>query len=415
MSGWPDDDPLAIPGTRGELVSSHREDDRPDRWRSHPIAGLLLRALALLIPFGVSLACIVALTKLVPRPHGTALIAWYLGICTVSWLVLALAQRPLGRLLPLAVLLELALVFPDNAPSRAQLARRAGSTRALRQLLASPQNETVQQAAERVLALVGALAKHDRKTRGHAERVRSLTDLIAERMALPQHDRDRLRWAALLHDIGKLHVSAELLNKDGKPTSQEWDIIRQHPAHGAAMAAPLMGWLEGWGDVIVQHHERWDGAGYPHGLAGAEICLGARIVSVADAYDVMTSTRAYKKPIGRAAALRDLIRCAGSQFDPEVVRAMVAVPSRRLVVAMGPLSWVSGLPFVGQTAVVTQTSTAIGAAALTGAAAFSPVFDLSPAPHPTPLSGVSPVHAHSHLAGASRQTISAVAENTGDN
>src|SRR3954452_20309547 len=416
MSGWPVDDPLAIRGPRGELVSSHREDDRPDRWRSHPIAGLLLRALALLIPFGVSLACIVALTKLVPRPHGTAMIAWYLGICTTSWLVLAFAQRPLGRLLPLAVLLELALVFPDNAPSRAQLARRAGSTRALRQLLESPQNETVQQAAERVLSLVGALAKHDRKTRGHAERVRSLTDLIAEPMALPQHDRDRLRWAALLHDSGKLHVSAELLNKDGKPTSQEWDIIRQHPAHGAAMAAPLMGWLEGWGDVIVQHHGRWDGAGYPHGLAGAEICLGARIVSVADAYDVMTSTRAYKKPIGRAAALRDLTRCAGSQFDPNVVRAMVAVPSRRLVVAMGPLSWVSGVPFVGQTAVVSQTGTVLGAAALTGAAAFSPVFDLSTAPHPTALSVPGAVHAHSRPPGTSATTLasSTSTEHTSD-
>src|SRR4029079_5355465 len=130
-----------------------------------------------------------------------------------------------------AVLLELALTFPDNAPSRAHLARRAGSTRALRQLLLSPPNETVQEAAERVLALVGALAKHDRKTRGHAERVRSLTDLIAERMALPDHDGDRLRWAALLHDIGKLHVSAELLNKDGKPTADEWDVIRRHPEH----------------------------------------------------------------------------------------------------------------------------------------------------------------------------------------
>src|SRR5947199_249422 len=86
------------------------------------------------------------------------------------------------------------------------------------------------------LRRVARLAKHDRKTRGHAERVRALTDLLAERMSLPQGDRDRLRWAALLHDIGKLNIAGSLLNKDGKPNAQEWEIIRRHPEHGAQIA-----------------------------------------------------------------------------------------------------------------------------------------------------------------------------------
>ena len=88
-----------------------------------------------------------------------------------------------------------------------------------------------------------------------------------------------------------------------------------------------MDWLDGWGDVIVQHHEKWDGSGYPRGLAGERICLGARIVAVADAYDVMTAARAYKRPIGRANALRELVACSGSHFDPEVVRALISVRS----------------------------------------------------------------------------------------
>jgi putative nucleotidyltransferase with HDIG domain len=379
-------------------VSSHRPDERANRWEQHRFAGATLRALAILLPFAASLATILLLAHLIPRPHGDAVLLWYVAICAVSWGVLAVVQRPLSRLLPLAVLLELALVFPDRAPSRAVLAHRAGSTRELRRLLAAPADETVQQAAERVLALVGVLARHDRKTRGHAERVRALTDLLAERMSLPERDRDRLRWAALLHDIGKLRVPTELLNKDGKPTSTEWDVIRQHPEHGAEIAAPLMEWLDGWGDVIVQHHERWDGGGYPHRLSGEQICLGARIVSVADAYDVMTSTRAYKKPIGHPAALRELTRCSGGQFDPAVVRAMVAVPNRRLIVAVGPLSWVTGLPVIGQSTAVAstvaaQTGTALGAAALAGATALTPAFGMSPAPHPAPVTKLGHQHA----------------------
>ena len=352
------------------------QDASGSRWERRWMAGLAVRIVTAVVPFVLAIGTIGALGHLVPRPDGGLLAGWYAGICTASWLVLWQAQRMLHRLLPLAGLLEMSLLFPDKAPSRLRLARRVASKRDLEQMLSAAgrpgRHESTQEAAERILTLVSALSEHDRGTRGHSERVRVLSDLIAVRMGLSEHDRDRLRWAALLHDIGKLQVSTGLLNKPATPTPREWEEIRRHPRHGAEMAAPLLDWLESWGDVIVQHHEKWDGSGYPAGLAGTDICLGARIVSVADAFDVMTAARAYKKPSGRATALRELVACSGTHFDPEVVRALITTPQHRLLMTMGPLSWITGLPLLGQaptalTATLTsQATAALGAAALTG-------------------------------------------------
>jgi hypothetical protein len=167
-----------------------------------------------------------------------------------------------------------------------------------------------------------------------------------------------LRWAALLHDIGKLTVRSDTLNKPEALDAAEWEAIQAHPHEGARLAAPLLDWLGPWGDAIAQHHERFDGAGYPAGLAGEEISHAARIVAVADSYDTMTSARAYQKPKSTAAARRELVACAGTQFDPVIVRAFLAISLPRLLWAVGPVSLLVHVPFLTQLQQAGQVSLA---------------------------------------------------------
>jgi len=304
-----------------------------DRWRRRAVGATLLRAAVLAGPVLASFGAAWALRPALPPAGSLAGRAGHLLVLlTVSTLVLLVVDRLARRALPLVTLLNLSMLFPDRAPSRLRVARAAIRRHPIEEQLAKVREAGADPGAvaEEILALVAALSRHDRPTRGHAERVRMFTDLLAEELKVPERDRDLLRWAAILHDIGKLRVPVTLLNKPGKPTEAEWAQLKAHPLHGAEMAAALLPWLGEWGSVIVEHHERYDGTGYPTGLVGAQISLGARIVSVADAYDVMTAARAYKRPVSRAAALAELVRFSGSQFDPTVVRAMVAVGAPRL-------------------------------------------------------------------------------------
>ena len=247
--------------------------------------------------------------------------------------------------------------------------------------------------AREILTLVAAMRAHDRPTRGHAERVRMFTDLLAEQLHVPRRDRDLLRWAAILHDIGKLRVASTLLNKPGKPTAAEWVLLKAHPQHGAEIAAGLLPWLGEWAEVVVSHHERYDGTGYPVGQRGTGIPYGARIVAVADAYDVMTAARAYQRPVSRAAALAELVRFSGTQFDPAVVRAMVTVGAPRLRRAQGLVAWLADVPMVAGSVPAATLARVVGAGALatgavTGTAAVLP----APTPPPPATSAAGQQH-----------------------
>ena len=344
------------------------------RWRSRPVLSALVRALAFAIPVAASVAAAVALSRVLPRPGGgAAVVAWWAAVVACSTVVLMAVDRLARRLLPLAALLKLSMLFPDRAPDRFWVAFRAGTVGNLQQRLQEAREhgfaDEPARAAARILTLVGALTAHDRRTRGHSERVRAFNELLAEEMHLTQYDRDRLRWAALLHDIGKLHTSPRILNKPDTPSIGEWEVLRRHPEDGARIIAPLRKWLGPWAVTVEEHHERWDGHGYPKGLAGDRISLGARIVAVADAFEVMTAPRPYRRPVSAEAARQELARCAGSYFDPTVVRAFLNISIGRLRKIIGPISWLAQLPFLGSVPRLEGAAASMGWQAVTTAGA----------------------------------------------
>jgi putative nucleotidyltransferase with HDIG domain len=342
---------------------------REGRWAGRPVLSAGLVVVAHALPIGAAVATSALLSRQLTEPHGwTGHLGQWTLLFAASTAVLLVVDRGAKRLLPLAALLKLSMLFPDAAPKRLTVARKSGSVRNLQARLEEAKalgaDDQPTRAAEVILALVGALHAHDRHTRGHSERVRWFTDLLAEELKLPPADRDRLRWAALLHDIGKLQIPTRILNKPGKLVRREWRHIHRHPEAGARIVAPLAPWLGEWSATIEQHHEKYDGTGYPHGLKGDEISLGARIVAVADAYEVMTAVRAYKKAASAATARKELTRSAGTHFDPAIVRAFLNISIGRLRWVSGPVAWVAQIPFVGWVPRLAE-----GAAAVSGQAA----------------------------------------------
>lgn len=308
-------------------------------------------------------------------------VAWVLQAIVVAVLVSVVAERATRRFLPLAFVLNQTLVFPDQAPSKFGAALRANNLgridQRIQEIKESPGDRSEQQAAIDGLSLVAALSTHDRFTRGHTERVRAHADLIAKELGLSPDDRARLAWGVLLHDIGKLTVPEEILNKKTPLTDAEWATLNEHPAASAQFLEPMSDWLGEWGLAAAEHHERWDGNGYPNGLSGTDISLAGRITAVADAYDVITSARSYKAPMSAEAARHELVRCAAGQFDPVVVRAMlqVSVGKKR---NFGFWSWLTEMPTIARllASLGTNSAGAVVAMAASVATVAAPIVDL---------------------------------------
>jgi HD-GYP domain-containing protein (c-di-GMP phosphodiesterase class II) len=173
-------------------------------------------------------------------------------------------------------------------------------------------------------AVVNTLEARDPYTRGHTERVTTIAKAIAGRMGLSDEELFTIEIGALLHDVGKIGVTDEILRKPGPLDSGEYEDIQEHPAKGRAILSNIA-YLKGAIPCVLHHHERYDGSGYPERLAGADIPLPGRIISVADAVDAMTSNRPYRQAMPWRRALAELRRGAGRQFDPKVVRAFLGV------------------------------------------------------------------------------------------
>jgi HD-GYP domain-containing protein (c-di-GMP phosphodiesterase class II) len=174
------------------------------------------------------------------------------------------------------------------------------------------------------IVLAEVVDADDAYTGMHTRDVVELSVGVADRLGLDSDRRRNVEFGALLHDVGKVAIPKEILNKPGPLTDAEWEIMRSHTIEGQRMLDRVGGFMRDVGHIVRGSHERMDGAGYPDGLAGDAIPLEARIIAACDAYNAMTTTRPYRRAMDAASAAAELVRCAGTQFDPLVVEALLA-------------------------------------------------------------------------------------------
>ncbi|KIL09589.1 diguanylate cyclase [Clostridium botulinum] len=175
-----------------------------------------------------------------------------------------------------------------------------------------------------IKTLISVINAKDKYTYGHVERVVIYSRIIADKLKLSEYDKKILIYGAYMHDIGKINISKEILIKKMKITSEEWKILKQHPANGVEIIKSVES-LKMLIPLIINHHERYDGKGYPNKLKGKEIPYLARILTVVDSFDAMTSNRPYNDRKTYEEGIEELERCSGTQFDPEIVKAFIEV------------------------------------------------------------------------------------------
>lgn len=196
-------------------------------------------------------------------------------------------------------------------------------------------NVTLHQFAE---SLGAAIDAKDDLTRTHSQEVAIMTHHLAVGLGLDEERCEAFHIAGHLHDIGKIGIPDHILKKDGPLTPAEWEQMRRHPAIGYAILKPVQAMIQGEriADMVLAHHERFDGSGYPHGLAGKEIPLGARIIAVADAVSAMIGHRRYRREDPWEEAVAEILRCSVSHFDPQVVRVFLSREKELYSLLHGP-------------------------------------------------------------------------------
>jgi putative nucleotidyltransferase with HDIG domain len=237
----------------------------------------------------------------------------------------------------------------ENASREEGLRQALGRLRALNQALSDQQfslmvsqqdlmltNERLKQKNEEVLksqdvirTLAQALEARDHYTQGHSSRVSDVAVALARELGLSREEQEIVRHGCLLHDIGKINVPDAILRKPAALTDEEFAMMKKHPAIGENICRPLI-FARPFLDIIRHHHERWDGRGYPDGLAGEEISVHARIAAIADAWDAMTTDRPYRAALPHQVAFSRLEEGAGTQWDPELIRQFLRVMRRRV-------------------------------------------------------------------------------------
>jgi len=178
-------------------------------------------------------------------------------------------------------------------------------------------------------AMVSAIESRDCETKHHCRRVQVYAVMLAQRLGVSPEQLVDISYGALLHDVGKIGVPDAILLKPGKLTDSEWEVMRRHTIIGHQMISRIK-FLRGAALIVLHHHERWDGGGYPHGIVGEKIPLGARIFSIIDTFDAMTSRRPYKEALPIEHARKEIKRCAGTQFDPRIVEEFLRIPDEDL-------------------------------------------------------------------------------------
>jgi HD-GYP domain-containing protein (c-di-GMP phosphodiesterase class II) len=279
-------------------------------WSEWPIY-----VVALLAQFAFDFASITARMRLIEGP--------------TSWAELRLIAPSYGldaALAPIGLLVAFAAI--ELSPAACLLVIPLAAVLAF---LSREREARIEQAVELSAAYQGTamllgdvVEADDEYTGSHSRGVVELSLAVADRLGLDRRQRRNVEFAALLHDVGKIAVPKEIINKPGPLDDEEWKVMHRHTIEGEAMLTRVGGVLAEVGRIVRSSHEHYDGSGYPDGLAGEEIPIEARVVTCCDAFSAMTTTRSYRKAMPTATAIAELRACAGTQFDPKVVEALIA-------------------------------------------------------------------------------------------